>query len=298
MRPRKPYTLPLPGRPPLLLGERTLVMGILNVTPDSFADGGQFSDPARAIEHGLRMIEQGADVVDVGGESTRPGARPVSEDEELRRVVPVIEGLARDPAVLVSVDTYKAAVAREAVAHGAAIVNDISALQYDGGLADAVAETGAALVLMHNRGRSRDMYGLANYDDVAGEIIEELDGAIGRAVAAGIRREAIVVDPGLGFAKRADQSFAALAGLDRLAELDRPVLLGPSRKSFLKLALGELAAEDRDWGTAAAVAAGVIFGAHIVRVHQVGAMAQVVRVIDRVRQAECRLPTGAPDHPM
>ena len=267
----------------LTLGERTLVMGILNVTPDSFADGGLRFDRDRAIEDGRRMIDDGADILDVGGESTRPGAEPVTADEELRRVLPVVEALAADGRALVSVDTYKAEVARAAVEHGASIVNDISALQYDEGLAGSVRETGAALVLMHNRGRSRDMYRQAAYRDVAGEIASELEAAIARALGAGVPREAIILDPGLGFAKRADHSYAALAGLPRLSALDRPILSGPSRKSFLKEAVGDVPPAEREWGTAAAVAASVLLGAHIVRVHAVREMAQVVRVVDRLR---------------
>ena len=279
---RSSYTVPLPRQGTLRLGERTLVMGIINVTPDSFADGGLRFDPGRAVDDGLRMIEAGADILDVGGESTRPGADPLDEAEELRRVLPVVERLAAEGRVPVSVDTYKARVAREAIARGAAIVNDISALQYDADLGAAVAETGAALVLMHNRGRSREMYREAAYQDVPGEIASELESAVHRAMAAGVAREALILDPGLGFAKRAEHSYEALAHLPRLAALDRPILSGPSRKSFLKLAIGETAPAGREWGTAAAVAASVLLGAHIVRVHGVREMVDVVRVADRV----------------
>jgi dihydropteroate synthase len=265
-------------------------MGILNITPDSFADGGLRLDPVRAVEDGLRMIEEGADILDVGGESTRPGAEPVAEAEELRRVLPVVERLAADRRAVVSIDTYKAGVAREALARGAAIVNDVSALRYDPGLGAVVAASGAALVLMHNRGRSREMYREAVYQDVLSEVVRELGEAIGRAVAAGVARDAIVVDPGLGFAKRAEHSYAALAGLGRIATaLGRPVLSGPSRKSFLKDAVGDITPDARDWGTAAAVAASVMLGAHIVRVHAVAEMTQVVRVADRIRAG---LPTA------
>ena len=260
-------------------------MGILNVTPDSFADGGLRFDADRAVDDGLRMIEDGADILDVGGESTRPGADPLDEAEELRRVLPVVERLAAEGRAPVSVDTYKARVAREAVARGAAIVNDISALQYDSDLGAAVAATGAALVLMHNRGRSREMYREASYKDVPAEIAAELEAAIARALAAGVARDAIILDPGLGFAKRAEHSYEALAHLPRLAALDRPILSGPSRKSFLKLAIGEAAPAGREWGTAAAVAASVLLGAHIVRVHGVKEMVDVVRVADRVAAA-------------
>ncbi len=288
MTPRKRYAIPLSGRAPLDLGRRTLIMGIVNVTPDSFADGGRRLDTARAVADGLQMIGDGADILDIGGESTRPGADPVTADEELRRVLPVVEALAGDLRVPVSIDTYKAVVAREAIARGATIVNDVSGLQYDDGLAAVVAASGAAIVLMHNRGRSRDMYREAVYDDVVGEIVRELEAAIGRAVAAGIPRESVMVDPGLGFAKRAEHTWESLAGLDRLAALDCPILVGPSRKSFLTSATGDRRPSDRDWGTAAAVTAGVIGGAHIVRVHGVREMADVVRVADRLRAAAIR----------
>jgi dihydropteroate synthase len=267
-----------------VLGERTLVMGILNITPDSFSDGGLRFDAGRAIEDGFRMIEEGADVLDVGGESTRPGAEPLAAAEELRRVLPVVEGLAGSRAP-VSVDTYKAAVAREAIAAGAVIVNDVSGLQFDSGLGGVVAEAGAALVLMHNRGRSRDMYRQAEYGDVMAEISEELRAALARAAAAGIHRDAVMIDPGIGFSKQAGHSYAALAGLGQLASLDRPILAGPSRKSFLTASIGERPPAGRDWGTAAAVAASVLFGAHIVRVHRVAEMTDVVRVADRIRLA-------------
>lgn len=279
---RTRYDVPLPGRAPLRLGDRTLVMGIINVTPDSFADGGQRFDPDHAVADGLQMIEDGADILDVGGESTRPGAAPLAEAEELRRVLPVVERLAAEGRVPVSVDTYKAGVARAAVERGAVIVNDVGSLQYDDGLAAAVAETGAALILMHNRGRSREMYREALYRDVLEEITNELQSAIDGAVKAGVGRESIIVDPGLGFAKRAEHTFEALAGFGRLRALDRPILSGPSRKSFLNLALGQRDPGEREWGTAAAVAASVLLGAHIVRVHGVRQMVDVVRVSDRL----------------
>ena len=275
--------MPLPNRAALVLGERTLVMGILNITPDSFSDGGVRLDPGRAIEDGLRMIEEGADILDVGGESTRPGAEPLPADEELRRVLPVIERLATS-GLPVSIDTYKASVAREAIAAGAVIVNDVSGLQFDRDLGAAIAETGAAVVLMHNRGGSRDMYREAAYTDVVAEVTEELTAAITRATAAGVRRDAIIIDPGLGFAKRATHSYAALAHLGDLARLDRPILSGPSRKSFLTAAIGERPPAEREWATAAAVAASVLLGAHIVRVHRVAEMIDVVKVADRIRQ--------------
>jgi dihydropteroate synthase len=258
-------------------------MGIINVTPDSFADGGLRFDPQRAVDAGWQMLEDGADILDIGGESTRPGAEPLDAEEELRRVLPVVEAFAGRP--IVSIDTYKAIVAREAIARGAVMVNDISALQYDAELAEVVAETRAAVVLMHNRGRSRDMYREAVYDDAPAAILEELRSALERAVTSGISRDAVILDPGLGFAKKAQHSYQALAALPRFAALDRPILTGPSRKSFLKQALGESAATEREWGTAAAVAASAMLGAHVVRVHAVREMVQVARVVDAILAA-------------
>lgn len=260
-------------------------MGILNVTPDSFADGGQHFDIDRAVAAGLRMAADGADVIDIGGESTRPGADPLPAAEEMRRVLPVVERLAAETSVPLSIDTYKAVVAREAVARGAAIVNDISGLQYDPDLGRVAADAGVAVVLMHTRGRSRDMYERAVYEDAASDVAAELAEAVTRAERAGVARDAIIVDPGLGFAKRAEHSFDVLAKLDRIAVLGRPILCGASRKSFLKAALGDRPPEEREWGTAAAVAASILFGAHIVRVHNVRAMIDVARVADRLRAA-------------
>jgi dihydropteroate synthase len=283
MTERKHYDVPLPGGRWLRLGERTLVMGILNITPDSFSDPGRHLDPQRAADAGLRMVEDGADILDVGGESTRPGAQEVGEAEEMRRVLPVIEKLSSRTDALISIDTYKSSVAREAVARGAAMINDISGLQYDPALATVAAETATPLVLMHTRGRSREMYERAVYDDVVADVRAELGAAMQRALEAGVSRESIVLDPGIGFAKRPAQSYALLARLSELALLDRPILAGPSRKSFLKQALGDREPAAREWGSAAAVAASVFFGAHIVRVHNVPAMVDVVRVADRIR---------------
>ena len=280
---RRPYSLRLPGEQVLRLGERTLVMGILNVTPDSFADGGAYLDPDRALETALRFEAEGADLIDIGGESTRPGADPLSAEDELARVLPVLERLAGRVGIPVSVDTYKAAVARQVVDRGAAMINDISALRYDPELAGVVATAGVPIVLMHNRGRSIEMYREARYENVASEVVHELTLAIQRATDAGVSRQQIVVDPGLGFAKRAPQTFSTLANLQTLNSLDRPILVGPSRKSFLTDALGDIPPDAREWGTAAAVTAAVLLGAHIVRVHGVREMAQVVRVADELR---------------
>lgn len=285
MYPRTRYEVPLPGGRVMVLGERTLVMGILNITPDSFSDGGIHLDVERAVDAGLHMVEHGADILDIGGESTRPGADAVGAVEEQRRVLPVIERLAAMTDAVISIDTYKASVARAAVSRGATIINDISGLQYDPELAEAAADSGAALVLMHTRGRSREMYERAVYGDVVAEVRLELEEAIARAVSAGVNRDSLVLDPGFGFAKRAEHSYSLLAGLPALAAAGRPILSGPSRKSFLKDALGERLPPDREWGTAAAVSASVLLGAHIVRVHDVRAMVDVVRVADRIRAA-------------
>jgi len=260
-------------------------MGILNVTPDSFADGGRHFDPARAIAQGLRMAADGADIIDVGGESTRPGAEPLDEGEERRRVLPVIRALASQVAIPLSIDTYKAPVAAAAIEAGASIVNDISALQYDPELGRVVAQSGAALVLMHKRGRSRGMYDLAVYDDVIADVSAELEQAGERARAAGIPSESLIFDPGIGFAKKPLHSISVVAHLDAFARLGRPVLSGPSRKSFLKSAVGERSPDDREWATAAAVTVSVLLGAHIVRVHGIREMRDVVLTADLIRDA-------------
>jgi dihydropteroate synthase len=260
-------------------------MGVLNVTPDSFAEVAALLDPALAVDRGTQLEEEGADIIDVGGESTRPGIEPVTQAEELSRVLPVVKGLARRVRVPISVDTYRAEVARAALAEGASIVNDISGLRYEPALAAVVAAEGAALVLMHMRGRSKVMYAEAVYRDLIAEVTAELQGSVTTAVAHGMPEAQLIVDPGIGFAKRPGDSYGVLAHIgDFAAALDRPVLAGPSRKSFMKEALGGLAAPQRDWGTAAAVTASVLGGAHIVRVHAVGAMAQVVRVADEIRR--------------
>jgi dihydropteroate synthase len=285
MRARRRFTVPLPGGRRLVLGERTLVMGVLNVTPDSFSDGGSVTDAATAIDAGLRMAEQGADLIDVGGESTRPGAEPLAAEQEQRRVLPVIEELASRLPVPVSIDTYKAATAEAALAAGAAIVNDVSGLRYDPGLGGVVARHGAALILMHTRGRSRDMYKQASYHDVVAEVLDELRESIAFATGAGVPAERILLDPGLGFAKEAAHSYETLARLDEFSELARPLVVGPSRKSFLAKPLGgRVAAGERDWATTAAVTAAVLGGAHVVRVHAVAPMLHVVRVADEIRR--------------
>jgi dihydropteroate synthase len=282
---RSRFALSLPGGRSLILGERTLVMGILNITPDSFADGGRRLDPSVAIAHGERMLADGADILDIGGESTRPGAPPVDAAEEWRRIAPVLRGLRTQSDAVLSVDTYKAEVAERALDLGADVVNDVSGLTYDAALAPLVAGRGVPVVLMHTRGRSADMYARAEYADATGEVVSELAARDAAARAAGIRADQIILDPGIGFAKRAPHSFAVLAGLAQIAALGRPILAGPSRKSFLTSAVGDRPPDQRVWATAAATTASVLLGAHIVRVHDVREMVDVIRVADAVLAA-------------
>lgn len=260
-------------------------MGVLNVTPDSFSDGGTFTDVVTAVEAGIQLVEAGADLLDVGGESTRPGADPVPSDIERERVIPVIEELAKRVEVPISVDTYKAGIAEAAIKAGATIVNDISGLRYEPNLVDVVARYEAAIVLMHFRGQSKDMYQQASYHDLVGEVLDELRESIAFALSRGIKRSQIIVDPGIGFSKEADHNYEVLARLQEFSDLGFPVLVGPSRKSFLVKSIGQtLLPADRDWATAAAVSSAVLAGVHVVRVHAVNAMAQVVKVSDEIRR--------------
>jgi dihydropteroate synthase len=284
--PRRRYTIPLRGGRSLVLGERALVMGIINVTPDSFSDGGQLLDAKAAVEAGVRMVEEGADLLDIGGESTRPGAQPTPEAEERRRVLPVIEALVARVQVPISVDTYKAATADAALSAGAALVNDVSGLRYEPDLAAVVARHGVPIVLMHTRGRSRDMYQQAVYSEVVDEVLDEVRESMAFAAGAGIAKEQMLVDPGLGFAKEAAHSFEILSRLHQFAELGRPIVIGPSRKTFLTKPLlrRDNDAVSRDWATTAAVTAAVLCGAHIIRVHAVRELSEVVRVADEIRK--------------
>jgi dihydropteroate synthase len=284
MRARQSYTVPLAGGRCLDLGQRTLVMAVINITPDSFAEAAPTVDPSRALDRALEAEAAGADLVDLGAESTRPGSDTVPADEEWRRLGPVLRAMAGRVTLPISVDTRKAAVARAALAEGAAIVNDVSGLRYDSALGGVVAAAKAGLVVMHMRGTPRDMYAQATYADVAREVTRELADSLDLASAAGVAREAIIVDPGIGFAKKPAHSFEMLARLHALASLDRPVLVGTSRKSFLQAAVGERPAPARDWATAASVTAAVLAGAHIVRVHAVAEMVQVVKVADEIRR--------------
>jgi dihydropteroate synthase len=282
---RSIYTVPLPGRAPLVLGERTLVMGILNVSPDSFAEMPTAHDVEAFVSRALGMEADGADIIDLGGESTRPGAELVSADVERDRVMPVVEALAGRLRIPLSIDTSKAAVASAALSAGAAMVNDVSGLRRDPELSHVVAAAGAALVIMHGRGTPKTMNVEAVYDDLMADVAGELRESMSVATAAGVPIERIIVDPGVGFAKRPSHSYGVLARLPELAvALARPILVGPSRKSFMREAVGGRPAPERDWGTAAAVTAAVLGGAHIVRVHAPAAMVQVVRVAEEIRR--------------
>lgn len=281
--PRPTFTVPIPGRAPLVLGPRTLVMGVVNVTPDSFSDGGRALDPSRARDIALEMEAAGADIIDIGAESTRPGARPVGAAEELARVEPAVRAIGAAVRIPISIDTYKTAVAAAALDSGASIVNDISAFEYDPELGPLVAARGVPAILMHTRGRPEDMYAHAEYDDVVGDVLADLRRAVARAEDCGVLRECLIVDPGVGFAKRGSQSMQVLAELNRFTDLGLPLLIGPSRKSFMAAATGPLSGEDRDWATAAAVTAAVLGGVHIVRVHNVARMAVVIKVADAIR---------------
>ncbi|MBN8870287.1 MAG: dihydropteroate synthase [Solirubrobacterales bacterium] len=256
------------------------VMGIVNVTPDSFSDGGEFFDHEKAIEHGMELVRQGADVLDIGGESTRPGADDVPLEEELRRVMPVVEGLAG--AAPVSIDTTKAEVARQAIAAGARIVNDVTALRGDPEMAGACAEAGVEVVLMHMLGTPRTMQEDPRYDDVVGEVSEFLAVQAGLAEAAGIAREKLWIDPGIGFGKTVDHNLALLKSTRTLSEMGLPVLVGPSRKSFIGKLSGDAPEPRRLGGTIAACLAAMEGGAAMVRVHDVGPVAQAVRVASAI----------------
>jgi len=290
MAPRKHFRLELRSRT-LLLGGRTLVMGVLNVTPDSFSDGGKFFDPRLAVARALELQRDGADILDIGAESTRPGSEGISAAEELRRLLPVIEALRGKLKIPISVDTQKSTVAEIALGAGAEIINDVSGLKHDPRVAQVVARRGAALILMHMRGTPRDMQKRPFAKNVLKDVVRGLRASIAAARKAGVAKNQIVMDPGIGFGKSFAQNYELLQKLPELAKLGFPLLVGTSRKGFLgatlaKAALGRKAKpippEDRLWATAATVAASILSGAHIVRVHDVKEMAQVARVTDRI----------------
>ncbi len=265
-----------------LVLDRPMVMGVLNVTPDSFSDGGRYLDSGAAVKHALEMVEEGADLIDIGAESSRPGAEPVSEAEELHRLIPVVQEVCRHVSVPVSVDTTKAAVARAAIEAGAAVVNDISAGQADPAMTGVVAETGAGLVLMHRQGTPQTMQRAPQYGSVVDDVRDFLRGRMQAAEQAGIAAEQILLDPGIGFGKNLEHNLTLLAGLDAFQSLGRPILVGVSRKAFIGEVLGRRT-DDRLMGTAAAVAAALLRGARMVRVHDVKAMQDVVRMIHAIQ---------------
>jgi dihydropteroate synthase len=279
----------------LLVGERTLVMGVLNVTPDSFSDGGAFLSLDCALAHAEQMIAEGADMIDVGGESTRPGgAAVVSAEEELKRVLPVIEQLAQRFTVPISIDTTKAAVARAALEGGAAIVNDISALRFDSQIADEVAKSGAGLVLMHSRGIPGALHGLPPVPDIIEEVTSSLRSSIAVAEQRGVKRNSIIIDPGIGFGKSQQQNIELIAKLDQIVAAfpDFPLLIGTSRKSFIGRILSDengnaAPVEERLYAGMATITAAVLKGAHLVRVHDVKAAVETVRVVDQVLKSGC-----------
>jgi len=270
-------------------GERTLVMGVLNVTPDSFSDGGKYLDAKAAVRRAVEMEEAGADILDIGGESTRPGAEPVSAEVEMGRVLPVLEGLRGRLKIPISIDTQKARVAEAALAAGAEMVNDVSALGADAEMGGVVRRARAAVVLMHMRGRPETMQRRPFARDVMADVMRGLRNGLARARRAGIPGGRVILDPGIGFGKSVEQNCEILARLAELARLGCPLLVGTSRKSFIGKLVGGKAEDWKTWGTAAAVAAAVLGGAHIVRVHDVAEMVAVVRVADEIRRERIKM---------
>jgi dihydropteroate synthase len=292
MMARKAYRLSWSNHT-LELGQRTCIMGIVNVTPDSFSDGGKFFDTGVAIAQGEKLAAEGADIIDVGGESTRPFSDPVSVEEEIRRVVPVIEQLARRVSIPISIDTTKAEVARRALAAGAAIINDVAALRFDPGLAALAVEFGTPLILMHMLGEPKSMQVDPSYDNLVEDIRSFLEDAVSRAVELGVPRSKIIVDPGIGFGKTVTHNLLLLKHVHAFASLDLPILIGASRKAFIRKLLKHAHEDDIradqpivETGTQAAVAAALLNGAHIVRVHDVANTVPTVKVLDALMQAD------------
>ena len=283
MTKRKHFQLKLPSRT-LCLGQRTLIMGVLNVTPDSFSDGGKFLDPRRAVEHAFAMESAGADLLDVGGESTRPGSSGTRAEEELARILPVLKGLQGRLKIPISIDTQKAEVAEAAIAAGAEIINDISGLKSDPRIAEVAARHCVPLILMHMHGRPRSMQKGPFARNVVKDVTRGLRASVALARKAGVSKSQLILDPGIGFGKSFSQNYELLANLPELAKLGFPLMVGTSRKAFLGATLarnGTLAApEERIWGTAATVTASILGGAHIIRVHDVSEMVQVARIAD------------------
>jgi len=279
---RKHYTIRLPGGKELKLGDRTYVMGVVNVTPDSFSDGGKFYEIDRAVERARELINAGADIIDIGGESTRPLSDPIPLEEELKRTIPVIEAIRDFSDIPISIDTTKAEVARRALAAGADMVNDVSALRFDPEMVKVVAEHGVPVVLMHMLGTPKTMQQNPHYDCLFGEILAFLQERIQFAVKGGVSREQIIIDPGIGFGKTVTHNLRLIRDLDVFNILERPILLGLSRKRFIGAILNR-PVEERELGTAVANTIGIMAGAHIVRVHDVAFQIDAIRMADAIR---------------
>lgn len=264
------------------MNRRTALMGILNVTPDSFSDGGRYADPKTAIAHGIQLARDGADIIDIGGESTRPGARPVSAEEEKERVLPVLRGLRREISIPLSVDTYKAEVAQAALEEGADVVNDISALRFDAAMVSLVAREKVPVVLMHMQGTPQTMQQKPHYQDVLAEVKDFLAGRVRFALESGVDPDQIIVDPGIGFGKELEHNLELLRGLSTLVSLRRPLLVGPSRKAFIGKLL-DLASDYRLEGSLAAAVAAVLGGANIIRMHDVKEARRATAIADAIR---------------
>ena len=264
--------------------KKTHIMGVLNITPDSFSDGGMHFDKSAAIDHALRMIDEGADILDIGGESTRPGSETVSLDEELRRTIPVIEALARNISIPVSIDTCKSEVALQALEAGASIVNDISAMRFDPEMPKVVSRFKVPVVLMHMKGTPKNMQVKPAYKSLLPEIMDHFRASIRLAAQSGIPDNMIILDPGIGFGKTFEHNLEIINNLQQFSVFENPILIGPSRKAFLGKILGDLPPKERLEGTAAAIAISIIKGAHIVRVHDVKEMAKVAKVADAIKQ--------------
>ncbi|MCH2207971.1 MAG: dihydropteroate synthase [Lentisphaerales bacterium] len=268
------------ARKTLELGKQTLIMGVLNCTPDSFSDGGSYEDINAMVNRALEMIDQGAGLIDIGGESTRPGSEPVFEEEELKRVIPVIKKLREKSDILISIDTTKAKVAEAAIAAGADIINDISGFKIDPKMKQVAIDTKAGCMLMHMRGTPQTMQQFLEYDDIVEDIISYFQEIIDDLVSSGIDRQCLMIDPGIGFSKNVEQNLTLIRQLTDFEKLKLPILLGTSRKSFIGHVLGKQDPTDRVWGTAASIAIGIANGAHVVRVHDIKEMSDVARLSD------------------
>ncbi|OGW37899.1 MAG: dihydropteroate synthase [Nitrospirae bacterium RBG_13_39_12] len=268
------------------ISKKTCVMGILNVTQDSFSDGGLYFDKSAAIKRAHQMVEEGADIIDIGGESTRPGSEPITIEEELRRTIPVIEALAKGINVPISIDTYKSEVAKRALDAGASMVNDISGLRFDPKMPEVVSQYNVPVIIMHIKGTPKDMQQNTVYGDLISEILDYLGDSIRVALKSGVSEDKIIIDPGIGFGKTFEHNLEIIHDLRKFSSLEKPILIGPSRKAFIGKILGEAATGERLEGTAAAVAISIMNGANIIRVHDVKEMFRVARVADAIKNLE------------